>query len=396
MKKLSFLLVILAVVMASPSYAGNPQAGKIVDISDSNNNDMYLAGETVKINAPIRGDVVAAGGKINVNEPVDGDLLLAGGEIFVTGNISDDIRVFGGTVNITSAVTGDVVAFGGTVNIKKGAVINGDVIVAGGDVNIEGNILGNLKASGGNVRVTGDVAGTADFSSGDLYLNNIIGGDVKLAANTLSIGDKFKINGNLRYWTEAGEFTELDGAVAGTAVYDASLHPDDFFTSDWRYMGFGYAGFLLFATLASVLLAFLLIFSFNKVFEKSGNLYKADFFKNFGYGILYIIGIPFIIVLLMITVIGIPLGIMFLIMYIFTLIFGQTFASVVIAYWSRLRFHKHWNKWMLLLISAGIFILLNLLLLIPIAGWLASIIIIGAAFGAIILAIKRKKPAAVV
>ncbi|MDZ7846444.1 MAG: hypothetical protein U5L96_06590 [Owenweeksia sp.] len=88
------------------------------------------------------------------------------------------------------------------------------------------------------------------------------------------------------------------------ASFDPGLGRD-FDGDDWS--GPGLLGFILYGVLASFLLTILLIFSFKKYFINAATRWKGDFFKSFGFGILYIVGVPVAIIVLFISIIGIPL-----------------------------------------------------------------------------------------
>ena len=377
--------------MPMQAFSGTPQSGKNVEIQEPVESDQYLAGETVNTKSIIRGDLVAAAGKINIDDTIGGDVLAAGGEVILRGFIMDDVRMAGGDIIIHNGVAGDVVAFGGKIHLKKTSIIYGDVIVAGGEVIIDGVVKGNLKASGGTITINGTIENLADIKAGDLIVNGKILKDATISVQKMLIGKNASFGGNVTYWSEAGEYQAFDSQVAGRVVYDPVLKSKDWYNTNWRYLGMTYFGFILFATLSSLLLSLILIFGFNRYFKKSGVIYNKNYLRNFGFGILYFIGVPVAIVFLMVTLIGIPIGLMLLFLFLFTLIFGQTITSVVIAYWSQVRFHLGWNKWRILLFSGGIFILMNILLLIPIVGWVASILVITGAFGALILSIRKDK-----
>lgn len=69
---------------------------------------------------------------------------------------------------------------GGTVNIAGGAKIHGDLIVAAGVINIAGEVEGKTKIFGGKV-----------------LLNGRLSGDINIQTDSLEIGDKAYLQGNL-------------------------------------------------------------------------------------------------------------------------------------------------------------------------------------------------------
>jgi hypothetical protein len=67
--------------------------------------------------------------------------------------VVDDISLFGGTVDLLGKATGDVTVFGGTVHVYPGAQIEGDLAVIGGEVQIDddASVEGDVAALGGAV-----------------------------------------------------------------------------------------------------------------------------------------------------------------------------------------------------------------------------------------------------
>ncbi|QRK06764.1 hypothetical protein JQX13_42970 [Archangium violaceum] len=80
-------------------------------------------------------DVVARGRSLEVKEGETVDsAVVYGGNLVVRGNVDDDAVVFGGNLEVTGHVEGDVHAFGGNVVLGPGATVEGDVSSFGGQV----------------------------------------------------------------------------------------------------------------------------------------------------------------------------------------------------------------------------------------------------------------------
>lgn len=385
----SFLFLTFFIFSFQNVKSAEPKAGKDVLIANPLNDDLYVAGEKIFISAKVNGDVIAAGSEVRVTDTVMGDAILAGATIGISGFVSDDIRVAGGTIDILKGAGDDVIIFGGTVTIHDEAGIRGDVIVFGGEIEINGRILGDLSIFGGSVKLNGDVGGKLKVKGGELFLNSEVAGDSELAAEDLNLGMNAQFHGNVRYWSGDGEMDF--GAAAPNAQYDPSLEiEEDMEAQGWS--GAGALGFFLFSLFSSVLLIIILVFGFGKYFDRGAEIAKAELLKSFGMGVLYVISVPVLITILMITVIGIPLGILTLVFYLFTLVFAPGFASVLIGNRLRQHYHKSWNNWMIILVSTGVFIVLWLVLLIPFLGWLVGIFLVGASFGSTLMAVFRGEP----
>ncbi|WNG37282.1 hypothetical protein F0U61_29120 [Archangium violaceum] len=109
-------------------------------------------------------DVVARGRSLEVKEGETVDsAVVYGGNLVVRGNVEDDAVVFGGNLEVTGHVEGDVHAFGGNVVLGPGASVEGDVSSFGGEV---------LKQDG--ARVEGSTE-----SFGGANIGRMVAGEIK-------------------------------------------------------------------------------------------------------------------------------------------------------------------------------------------------------------------------
>ncbi len=93
------------------------------------------------------------------------------------GEVVDDVTVFGGNVEVLGHVTGDLTVFGGNVHVKEGARVDGDASLLGGNLTLDkGTSVGkDVSVLGGNLqRDDGATVG------GDVDLKN----DGKLRVNS--------------------------------------------------------------------------------------------------------------------------------------------------------------------------------------------------------------------
>ncbi|ATB34030.1 bactofilin family protein [Melittangium boletus] len=97
-------------------------------------------------------DVVARGHSLEVKEGETVDsAVVYGGNLVVKGNVEEDAVVFGGNLEITGRVEGDARAFGGNVVLGPNAYVEGDVSSFGGSVTKEqgAQVEGSTESFGG-------------------------------------------------------------------------------------------------------------------------------------------------------------------------------------------------------------------------------------------------------
>ncbi|WP_297691088.1 hypothetical protein [uncultured Eudoraea sp.] len=370
MKKLTTILLALFSVITVFSQF---EAGEEIVLDNVQPDDTYLAGETIKVTAAVQGDLVIAGGNWTVTDSIQGDLIGAGGEIIVQGPIADDVRVAGGKITIDSEIGDDLVVFGGAVFINENARIHGKLVCFAGDVVVNnGAVIEELKISGG-----------------DVYIDGTIRGASKIAVNEFTLGSNAKFHKDVEYWQSDGEINFNNALVNAEAQFNEDLEEESSLTSTM------FGANALKKWLIFILSAFLAILVFHALFRNGFSAAVEDIedrlLKSFGFGLLYLIGVPVAILLAFIITIGVKLGLFAAAVFVFSLLFGQIVAAILIAYYLRNRKDKNWGFWPVTLVALTIAILLRLVGMIPYAGIVIAIIIITVTYGALVLHIFRAK-----
>lgn len=175
------------------------------------------------------------------------------------------------------ALARDIVRLSGDVDIPQGEVVDG-VVVMNGDITIAGTVTGNAFAANGDIRLLNGarVGGDAISLTGRVITEGTatIGGDrVEVGAGPINIGTPGPI--------------DVPDPAGG------------FFGFGWIFMSLGAAGLGLFLVLISAR-------SLRSVGEEIAHRPGRSALVGF----LSIIGVPVLLVVLMISVIGIPLGLL--------------------------------------------------------------------------------------
>lgn len=374
------------VFFTSSLHAATILTGESVRISDPIEGNVYAGAGQIYIDAVVNGDVTAGAGELRVTDTIRRDLSVGAGRVRIDGVIGDDLRCGGGEIDLFGQVLGDVLVGGGQLEVGRDAVIHGDLVVAGGQVRIYGKVLGSVIIAGGEVLFEGEAEKDAEIRGGTVTLNGIFRGPSKLAASTLILGSRAEFYQEVRYWQKSGE-TDFGNRLreGATAVYDQTLKQDmEGMEKGWFARGFG--AFFLFWLLSGVLLVTLLSLAFGRFFRRTAEDLPAQWLNRFGMGILYLFGVPAAIVVLFITVIGIPIGLFALFFYIFSLVFAPALTAVVGAnVWEHYR-SLSWSRGQRILVAIGLLIVLRLLMMIPAVGWLLLLIAVAIALGSIVKA----------
>lgn len=369
MQIITFLLIVLCSMI---SFGQEQKEGDVL-IDTPQQDDTYRAGGIIKVNAVVQGDLVIAGGSLIVNDSINGDLTAAGGELFINSYIADDVRIAVGRVSIDSEIGDDLVVFGGEVVLTENAVIHGNLICYAGDIELNGHIIGKL-----------------DLKGGDVLINGTIEEPSKIIGEDITIGSNAKFYEKVDYWNSEGELDFKNSLVNTEAQFNEDLGEEK---SQLSLTTFGITSILLW--LFYILSAFLVILVFHALFRNTfSNAVEGlehNWLKSFGFGLIYLIGIPLLIIIALLMIIGIPLGLFAMVIFVFSLLFGHLIAALLVVYYFRYKKEKDWGFWSITFLALLCAILLRLLTIIPYAGILISVVILSITYGALSLKVIRSK-----
>lgn len=342
MKKLLIVLLVFALLLPGV-YAVqniNDQDGKVVTIENDVNEDLFVSGDQVIINGNINGDLFAAAGEVVVNGQVNGDAYIAGGNVTVNGQVTKGIIVGAGQATISG-------------NSEK-------IIAACGNLDIKGSTT-KIVAAAGNVKIysTSVVDDYAYIMTGGFENQGTIKGKLILTAEQLV--NKGNV-GSFEYkQTNAGkDFSEGIKAVA--------------------------AIFSLLGTIGMLILGIVLLKMFPKLFFKIEKEVEKDYIVRTIIGFLLIIAAVIVLLILAVTIIGLPIALVLGMFFIAALMTSTLFVSYCTGNFvaNRLNFKTS---------EIGIFILgfviIAILQAIPILGGLVGIVVTSLGFGAIYYAVKN-------
>lgn len=334
-----------------------------------------------------------AGGDVDVTDTAE-TAFVAGGMVKVSAKNVGEIIAAGGTVSLPDVATNRIIAAGGTVDIRD-AMVAKTVIAAGGTVKVrDSKVMGDVILSGGQVAFTGDVGGDFIATGGGLDVGGTFAGDVTLRSPEIKLAPDTRIVGNLTY-ASAKELALPSGMVGGTITRKEWGHEHGWFGE------FNLGKFLAFTALALVgVVAALFIFAgvvlafFSRQVGKASATVTEQPLQSLGLGVLLAIVLPVTVVILMITIIGIPLGLFTMAAY--GVLFGL--GIVVAAYWLGMKLRNAISSdtappryaaalgWTLLGLVA-----FTVIGTIPVVGNLAQFFALVTGFGAFVLAVSGSK-----
>ncbi|GEM_PF-582024 len=383
-----FYLSILWILSCLPGYALRLEYGSTVVISQPTYENLYIAGGTITINAPVHGDLVIVGGTVIINDSILGDILIGGGNLTLNGFVSSDLRGMGGEIHLSKNVDGDVLIAGGTLYIEKNVII-GNLMAAGGKITLDGMVTNDIKIAAGEFIHNGRIGGNLDFKGDKITINGEVGGLSSIAAGTAFMIRKSAIfRRDVRYWVPGNEPAFGSSLSNAKAEMDLTLKMNE---KRWYFLGWGSVIFLIWYMGMALLMIMAIQYFFSGTINQVAFTSAQDTLKAFFRGLLFLLVMPLCILILLVTVIGIPIAVILMFAYIALIILASCMVGVTAAHWYNERYQNHWTFWPMVFASFGFFVVFKLIALTPLIGWLFTLIAVCTVFGAILMGIKWKR-----
>lgn len=328
------------------------------------NEDYFASGQTVIVSGTVNGDVYAAGSTVLINGRVTGDVMAAGGNVSVTGRVDGNVRAAGGQIVIAGNIGKNVTTAGGSIAIEDAAKVAGSLVVAGGNVSVLSPIGKGMSMAVGQVSIAAP-----------------IGGNVQGGVQSLNIAPNTRIAGGLTYWS-----SNKANIPAGTVAKGVTFHQmaTSSSTSQRQTGKFVFSGISvlweLVGLVSSFIIGLLLLWFVPRYIESLSGTITARLWLSMGIGFLTVVLVPVVGIFLLITIIGIPIAILLFLAFAFFVLLNKIFVSYAIG--KKLLPDKDYLALLVGLIIYGI------ISIIPIIGWVWSIIALFIGIGALMLVKK--------
>ena len=301
------LAVLFVLTLSVPTYALVKADDTIIVRADEViDDDFFAGGNEVVIEGTINGDVYVGANRLTVNGTVNGDVIAGAQTTVITGTIRDDLRVGGNTINLIGADIGDSVSVAGNeLSIDRDSRVGGGLIFGGVSLFLDGSVGRGIMSGSDSVRVDGPVGNT-----------------VRVAATNITIDQDAVIAGDLNYKSdnEAEIFGEIAGEVTRSEGFSVDFNTESFFR--WFVVGYNIWAFIGAAIIG--LLALLLV---PQLFKKAHANFIKKPWQTIGVGAVAVLATIPAVILLMVTVFGIPLAILTLVLWMLGIYFAKFFVA---------------------------------------------------------------------
>lgn len=343
-----------------------------IPVSEIIDDDLFIGAENIDFAGTVTGSVFAGSGMADIKGNIKGDLVLGAGKANLGGTIGGDLYLGAGDVVLTKTIVG------------------GNIIVGAGNVLIDkdSKIGGSLIAGAGSVRNSAPVGRSAMIGAGSLYLDSKVGKEARLGGGSLELGPHSVIIGDLTYALgEENSALKQDPAstVGGTltrytppidAKRDMAKAKDDF----GKFGTFAHRGWLIISFLGSLLVGFLLLRLFPKTSLGLSSELSSRLMPSLGTGFLIVIFSAPLLLVLALSVIGLPLAGLLLLLFCIALHLAKLVTSYALGRFIARQFS--WNKmgsYAVAFVGLSVFYLLRA---VPGIGWVATILFTWVGLGA--------------
>lgn len=369
---LMFLSVFSVTAIAS-NMNSSDQSMEVLEQGETLQGPGFFSGNNVQIDGTVEGTTFAAGNVVHVNGKINGSLFVAAQTVVINGEITGNIYVAGQNVNVDGQIRGDVFLAGATVIVNSQAKMRRDLFATGSTVIIEGAVPRHLYGAGQQFTLNGAVDGNAYLDAQQLSLKEsaVIAGDLNYTSpNKVQSHSNAVVNGKTN-WTESSQMS-------------TKQEPSQMSKFVMALLG------VLWSLLSALLVWFMLKLWRPDIWKRTILPISEAPLKTLGVGLLTLIAVPIAVIILFVTIIGIPLGIILFTLYLLLLYLSHIAVAVFIGFWliNRLKWRTLQKEiWFVLL---GL-IIIEVISWIPLLDFLFGITILLLGLGAFVLAHYKSK-----
>ncbi len=360
-------LAVPLLVFTSTTQAGSFHSGDNVVIKKGEviDHTVFVAGNNIEIDGTINGDLFCAGQNITVNATVDGDVLCAGMNVDIGGTVMGDVRAAGQVVTLSAKVGHNASLAGNMVKTESSSKVK------------------DLQTAGNSTILNGLVDRDADIAGSTITIGGSVGRDIQATTDNLRLDATAKVMGNVTYYSHH-QLQTADGAhVTGKTIQKDP--PKRAAETKMNPVPGAILSFFMLLTTAFVLLA-----AFPRKLKILTDLALTKPGTTVLIGLAACIGVPVIILVSFITIVGAFIGVTLLLAWVVVMLLSSVFASYYLGRLLLMRSPQHPFIAMLTGVLA-----VSILLLIPIVNIITMIAVMLFGSGMVVreLFSKTTKPA---
>lgn len=290
LRRCTIIFLLLAATLFAKEEADDEIDIVVLPSTEVVDSDYFAHGRTVEISGTVNGDLYVTGGQVFVDGTVNGDVLALGGSVEISGTVTNDVRLLAGQALITGKIGRNITAATATIELSPAAQIGRSAVIASGNADIEANIVGNLRLYSSSVRISDHIGGKVTASVGQLRLTS-----------------KVVIDGPLEYWSNKNALIDPHATVKGGVTHHPSFFYDLMHNKmfKWLKIGSKFAG-LVMNFFYSFIIGLIMLRYFPQRIDRTIEMLNTKPAQSAVAGIVLIFLLPIIMLALIITILGVP------------------------------------------------------------------------------------------
>lgn len=252
--------------------------------------DYFANGRTVEISGTVNGDLYVLGGQVFIDGTINGDVLVAAGSVEVSGVVTNDVRLLAGQALVTGKIGRNLTGVAATIELGPSAEIGRSAVIVSGNADVESRIRNNVRLYSSNVRISDQIDGKVIAYVGQLRLTS-----------------KVIIGGALEYWSNKNALIDPNAQIKGGVVHHPSFFYDLFHSKLLKGLRIGSKlAALMMNLFYSFVIGLIMIRYFPQRVEQTIQTLNQKPAQSLVAGIVLLFLLPIIMLMLIITILGVP------------------------------------------------------------------------------------------
>lgn len=274
------------------------------------NDSLIVTGETIIVDGTITGNLIAAGRSVRIRGTVQGDVVVGSQSLDLAGTVTGNVYAFSQNTNIRGQIRGSLHNFSQIFRLESVAAVDGDTLTFAADNTLEGAVARDVMAFSGMVEARGK-----------------IGRNLSAFADRVLVSSTGTVGGNLTARVPAQNRLTVDPAAKVSGKTDIQIRAS---RAGWQArLGQPRFYFWQAVQVAGAMIVGALLLTLFPGFYRSTAGAVTSWPRSLGLGFAALVAGPVAIVILAVTLIGIPLAAAGLFLY----IAGLYLAKIITGAW---------------------------------------------------------------
>ncbi len=254
------------------------------------NGDYFANGRTVEISGTVNGDVYIFGGQVFIDGIVNGDVLVAGGSVEISGRVSKNVRLMAGQASITGHIGQNLTGVTATIELSPSSSVGRNVTIVSGNTDLESTVGNNVRLYSSSVRISDGIRGKVVAYVGRLRLTS-----------------KVKIGETLEYWSNNNALIDPNAVIQGGVTHHPSFFYDVFHSKILQGLKIGSKlAALLMNFFYSFVIGLIMLRYFPRRVDRTIETLNEKPAQSLVAGIVLVFLLPITMLALIITILGVP------------------------------------------------------------------------------------------